>query len=48
MYKWYQTAQRTTFHQINFTYFLNEILWYQIRCLHDQIRLKQTNQISFE
>ena len=34
--------------QIILTHFLNQKLWHQIRCLHDQISLKQTNQISFK
>ena len=36
------------FDQTNLTHFLNQTLQYQIRCLQDQISLKQTNQISFK
>ena len=34
--------------QINLTHFLNQKLYHQTRCLHDQISLKETNQISFK
>ena len=33
--------------QINLTHFLNQKIVDQIRCLHDQISLKQTNKINF-
>ena len=34
--------------QINLTHFLNQKLYHQTRCLHDQISLKETNRISFK
>ena len=45
----YATNTRSNlFDQIVLTHFLNQKWQYQIRCLHDQISLKQTNQIGFK